>query len=205
MGCSVSHCPRPAVARTFCVKHYRAYRKYGDPTFVRQKQYHGLTVEQRFWRYVGKQRDCWEWAGYKDPNGYGRLNVDGIPQLASRVSYLIAFGDVPAGKVVCHKCDNPGCVKPDHLFIGTQSDNVVDMHRKGRARKRGLIGTNHSAAKLNDDAAMAIWQSDEPVAVLAQRFGVSRATVHSVRVGKTWRHVTGGINDPSDNRAGGGG
>lgn len=200
MDCSVLHCPRKAVARGFCHKHYRAFRKYGDPTVVVQKQYHGLTLEQRFWRYVGKQRDCWEWAGYKDPNGYGRLNVDGIPQLASRISYLIAFGDIPKGKVVCHKCDNPGCVRPDHLFVGEQADNVADMHRKGRARKRGSIGTNHSAAKLTEDAALDIWNSPESTAALAQKYSVSRATVHSVRVGKTWRHVTGGVNDTSDHR-----
>jgi hypothetical protein len=109
--------------------------------------------------------------------------------LASRISYLIHFGEVPAGMAVCHKCDNPSCTNPDHLFLGTQADNVADMERKGRARKRGKPGTEHRQAKLTDQDVRDIRAGGASDAANSIKYGVSRATIHAIRVGKTWRHV----------------
>jgi hypothetical protein len=190
MICTVAHCERKAVAKGLCVNHYRALRLYGDPLGGVQKQHHGLTLRERFDTYTKRADGCWEWLGYRDPNGYGRLNVGGRPILASRVSYLLHYGDVPGGKYVCHKCDNPPCVNPEHLFLGTQADNVADMQAKGRARKRGLPGVSHHAAKLTDDRVRAIRSSDASDAALAKEFGVTRATIHAVRHRRTWTHVT---------------
>lgn len=190
MKCSIDHCDGKAVAKGFCTKHYRANKLYGDPLKIVQKQVHGVSLRERFETYVKKADGCWKWLGYCDQNGYGRLNVKGRPQLASRISFLLYRGDIPDGKYVCHKCDTPSCTNPDHLFLGTQADNVADMHKKGRDRKRGVPGSEHHASKLNDDAVRYIRISGESDSQLSVRFGVSRATVHAVKKGKTWTHVT---------------
>lgn len=190
MKCTIEHCSRDAIARGFCVNHYYAFRKYGDPRKVVQKQHHGLTLEERFFLYVKKGPGCWQWLSYIDPRGYGRLNYGGRPMLASRVSYLIHYGEIPEGMGVCHKCDNPPCTNPEHLFLGTPADNTADMHAKGRARKRGMKGTEHPLSKLTEADVREIRKSPEKIAALALRFNVSRATVHSIVTGKTWTHIT---------------
>lgn len=187
--CSIDHCGRNSVARGYCTNHYYAFRKYGDARKIVLKQHHGLTLKERFFRYVKQTDGCWEWLSYVDPNGYGRLNYNGKPMLASRISYLLHFGEIPAGMAVCHKCDKPSCTNPDHLFLGTQADNVADMHAKGRDRKRGLKGSLHHQAKLNDQAVREIRANSDSDAVIAKRYGVSSPTIHAIRVGKTWRHV----------------
>ena len=189
MKCTIEFCEKEVFAKGLCGSHYQALRKYGDARKVVQKQHHGKTVKERFDIYSLPGPGCWQWLGYKDNNGYGRLNVKGKPMLASRVSYLLHYGEVPEGHYVCHKCDNPSCVNPEHLFAGTQADNVADMHNKGRDRKRGMPGSKHHASKLNDTAVKEIRQSDAPDSFFAKKFGVSRATIHAVRKGKTWTHL----------------
>jgi hypothetical protein len=171
------------------MKHYQAWRKYGDPTVVKQKQYHGKTLRERFFLYACVREGCWPWAGSTDRDGRGKLNVGGVPQLAARIAYKLHYGDIPEGKVVCHKCDNTKCVNPEHLFLGTQADNVRDMHEKGRARKRAVSGTAHHNAKLDADAVCVIRRSDASASQLAEQFGVSRAVIYDVRNGKIWKHV----------------
>jgi hypothetical protein len=187
--CFVPECDLPIFAIGYCSRHYTAFRKYGNPNVVKQKQHHGMTPTERFWRYVVKTDGCWRWTSYTDPNGYGRLNVNGKPILASRMSYLVHFGSIPDGMYVCHKCDNPVCSNPDHLFLGSQADNVRDMHSKGRAHKRGLPGEAHHSSKLTNELVMEIRRTTDSDATLSKRLKISRATIHSARHGKTWRHL----------------
>lgn len=189
MTCSVDHCDRPIFATGLCSKHYMAKRKYGDPTVVKQKQHHGLTLRERFFLYTRKKDGCWDWVGYRDPNGYGRLNVNGRPVLGSRISYMLHYGDIPKGGVVCHKCDNPQCVNPEHLFLGTQADNVADMHAKGRARKRALKGEAHHAAKVTEVIVREVRGRIEPTSYLADLYGLSRTTIDDIRKRRSWAHV----------------
>jgi len=101
------------------------------------------SIDSRFWEKVKKRKNsCWEWTGAKDGRGYGILSSDKgrslSPLKAHRVSWKIHFGDVPKGLVVCHLCDNPECVNPDHLVCGTQKANMVDASRKNRLNQNSL-------------------------------------------------------------------
>lgn len=188
--CSVAYCDRPVFAGGLCSRHYAAKRRYGDPTVAKQKQHHGKTVAERFAIYTKCGPNCWEWIGQKDPDGYGRLHVDGSPALAHRVSYLLCYGSIPDGMDVLHKCDTPKCVNPEHLFLGTQADNVRDMHAKGRARKRGMKGAEHHQAKLTESDVRAIRRSTELGREIAARYGLSTTQVYDIRKRRSWAHVT---------------
>ncbi len=100
------------------------------------RPYRKAPIEKRFWRFVEKIpfHECWEWMGTKVNEKYGCFWINGKNELAHRVSYRLLRGEIPLNLLVCHKCDNPGCVRPDHLFVGTHLDNTMDMIVKGRSR-----------------------------------------------------------------------
>jgi hypothetical protein len=93
----------------------------------------------RFWKYVTKSDGCWEWQGSRMPFGYGELNINKVPQCAHRLSWELHYGPIEEGLSVLHSCDNPPCVNPAHLFLGTQSDNMRDCASKGRSRNQYSI------------------------------------------------------------------
>lgn len=91
-----------------------------------------LSLEQRFWNKVQKTDGCWIWTGYRNKAGYGMFMMPDRVHLAHRVAWMFAYGAIPEGMQVCHHCDNPACVRPDMLFLGTNADNQRDSVRKGR-------------------------------------------------------------------------
>ena len=134
---------------------------------------------------------CWEWTGTYFTNGYARAGLTGragicYPAHASRMSFLIFKGEITKGLCVCHTCDNPKCVNPDHLFLGTHKDNAEDMVKKNRSLK----GERHNKAKLTEKNVRAILlRKKEPVAHLASMYDVSICTINDILCRRTWKHV----------------
>jgi len=106
-----------------------------------------VPIEERFWRFVSKKEnnDCWEWHGSNDGKGYGHImrETGRSPAKAYRVSYEMHKGPIPKGLIVRHECDNPKCVNPGHLILGTHKDNSEDMVKRGRQNKKSLLNLNH--------------------------------------------------------------
>jgi hypothetical protein len=98
---------------------------------------HKMTPTERFWTRVDKSGECWVWTGAHLPTGYGRLTGAKRGMYAHRFSWELHNGPIPDGLLVCHKCDNPPCVRPDHLFLGTNVDNIRDRDAKGRGNGGG--------------------------------------------------------------------
>lgn len=150
------------------------------------------TLQERFWAKVEKTECCWLWIGGKTSGGYGHLSKGAAGAgfiRASHVSWKIHRGsDVPAGMFVCHHCDNPTCVRPDHLFLGTPADNTADMDAKGRrSHMTGARGERNPNAKITATDAAAIRSDSRPSALLAAEYGMSKSGIKHIRRGRTWR------------------
>ena len=165
-----------------------------------------------FWGRVNKlgplhpvlKTRCWEWQGtkLKCKNGnYGRLLVSKKLVLAHRYSYSINVGPIPDGLNVCHHCDNPTCVRPSHLFVGSPRDNADDRDNKGRQIPRK--GEDFTHSKLIEEDVRFIRKNYIPrhpvfgSRAMARRFGVSSTVVKWVRQGRIWKHVDGGLPEPN--------
>jgi hypothetical protein len=134
---------------------------------------------------------CWEWTGYRDRDGYGRTEVI-HPRThkrhtlqAHRASYEVFVGRIPKGKVIAHKCDNPQCINPEHLFVATPAENIQDMLNKGRIN----YGKN-ARAKLRAEDITAIRVSKLTQAELGIIYGVSQVQISRVKLRKDWKHIT---------------
>lgn len=101
---------------------------------IRQRE-GGLSSEAQFWLKVQKTDTCWLWIGHKDQQGYGKTSIRGKRILAHRYSYELHYEAIPSGLYVCHKCDVPNCIRPDHLFLGTNLENLADKFAKNRQAK----------------------------------------------------------------------
>lgn len=187
--CSVERCEKKVLGRGLCSMHYARLRKYGDPLTVKIKQIHGATLEERFWANVRKTPGCWEWTGYRDPKSYGRLNVNNVPVLAHRLSWQINCHEITADQHVCHKCDYPPCVRPDHLFLGDPQANTDDKMQKGRHKYGHLQGEKHGCSKLTEQQVLAIRASVGPSRIVAEQYGISGRQVRDIRRKKVWRHI----------------
>lgn len=138
---------------------------------------------------------CWEWIASHTPCGYGQVRFRGTRELAHRVSWIIFHGEIPIDDTrygtacVLHRCDNPACVNPDHLFLGDQKANAEDSVSKGRWGKRGCKGEKHGRARLTEGDVMKIRSSDKSTRELANELGVSQSTIAHILKGRTWGHV----------------
>ena len=157
-----------------------------------------ITAEQeaRFWAKVEKAGpdECWMWLRYTNTAGYGKVRINKIGHYAHRLAWSISSGrEVPCGLCVCHRCDNPACVNPGHLFLGTQAENLADMVKKGRQGRHGRAkGEANGSSKLTDGAVRGILESvskGETLLSIGERYGVTKATVWKIKERRAWRHV----------------
>lgn len=146
-----------------------------------------LSVSERFWAKADKRgpADCWEWTAAKTKAGYGQLAIENVRIYAHRISYELHFGPVPDSLHVLHHCDNPGCVNPKHLFVGTDVDNVADMCAKGRAR-----GSIRKITEVDALEIFALRNQSIPLSILAHRYGVSPQSICDIQHGRTWAYIT---------------
>jgi hypothetical protein len=146
---------------------------------------------ERFQRFIAKSDGCWIWTGGRDQKGYGCF----AGRKAHRWSWELHNGPIPPGMLACHHCDNPPCVNPAHLFLGTAKDNSADMVAKGRVKRPclGKKGADGHNAKLTDDDVREIRRLSAlglSTRKIGHRFGVSKFPVSEILRGKTWAHVT---------------
>jgi HNH endonuclease len=144
----------------------------------------------RFWRFVLKADGCWRWCGRRNAQGYGSIREGASHTMAHRLSWRLHNGDIPAGMLVLHKCDNPPCVNPAHLFLGTSLDNAKDRDAKGR--HWAPRGEQRKSARFTDaerTQIKAVIRYSRPQWKIAALYGLKQSTVSNVSTGETWRWV----------------
>lgn len=149
-------------------------------------------LKKSFEEKVIRKNVCWDWKGYLDKDGYPQLyNGNNKPaKKAHRFSYEIYKGEIPKGKVVCHRCDNPKCTNPEHLWLGSPKENSKDAVKKGRMQH----GTERHNAKLDDEKVKEIKKMlslGVTKAFLSRKYNVSFMTISLIGKGKTWKHIIG--------------
>jgi hypothetical protein len=173
---------------------WNANRKRGTMRFCSRACHYAHSRagwRERFWANVNKTDSCWLWTGKAHTAGYGKCHRNGGTDLAHRVSWELHYGPVPDGLWVLHNCpggDNPACVNPAHLFLGTPNDNQHDMVAKGRH----CHGTAHHRAKLTEADVRSIRArraTGEAVATLAGDYRMSLATIRQIVDRRSWKHV----------------
>lgn len=145
-----------------------------------------VSAAERLARRIGaaKPSGCVECGGARDKGGYVSITVRGQHWFAHRLAWTLKNGPIPDGLLVCHRCDNPPSVNPDHLFVGTSADNDRDMRAKGRAAStRGEV---HYMTNFTDADVRLIKTDPRPGVFFARMFGVSKATISATRTGRNW-------------------
>ena len=189
--CSIEGCSAPAKCRGWCPKHYMRCRRHGDPLKARYRVDPTLPLSERFWLRVDRQGadDCWEWQGStRGKMGYGNISWQGRMLGTHRVSWTLHNGPIPEGGHVLHKCDNPPCCNPAHLFLGDNAANVADKMAKGRHRYD--TGEDHPRSKMTWERVRELRRRSAagvPYSVLARTFNISKATVGQIVTRRTWK------------------
>lgn len=169
-----------------------------------------LTITERFWIKVDKTGDCWEWRASRNYRGYGTFSIGygKSPVLAHRRSYEMTYGAIPDGLFVLHHCDNPPCVRPEHLFLGTNADNMADMMKKGRYVPRKIPsgdaswsrnnldrvarGERHAGVKLTNEQVTELRKLREEgktFAYLSRTFGIGYTQIGRIIRRESWGHI----------------
>lgn len=192
--CSFPDCGRQHSCKGLCASHYEQQRLRGRLTPLRRLTPAGTP----FWERVNIVEDadsCWEWtAGTRGRDGRGCISINGRTESAPRVAWMLTNGPIDEGLFVCHKCDNPPCVRPDHLFLGTPGDNARDMSSKGRHSGwtgERPHGEKHPAATISDAQVIELrelrslgWKQAD----LADRYGISQSSVSRITLGQQRRN-----------------
>lgn len=152
------------------------------------------SLSERFWAKVQKTPTCWIWTGTAiSSSGRGTIKTGNKVLIAARVAWELHNGTIPAGQLVCHTCDNVACVNPKHLFLGTQTDNMLDMYAKARHPRTQPKGAKAYAAKLTatqiEDIRRSYARGASTQSMLAKRYGVAKSTIGRVVRGEVYREA----------------
>jgi len=145
------------------------------------------STKKRFYAKIDKSDNCWEWTARKDWQGYGQFRANGRQERAHRVSYEIHIGKIAPKLLVCHSCDNPGCVNPEHLWTGTHAENIADKMKKGRNR----LGEDVPQSVLTETQVKAIRELSGTASqqAIANMFDVNQTTISRILRRKYWTHI----------------
>jgi hypothetical protein len=199
-SCSIENCENKYAGKGFCQKHYQKNKRYGDPLAGKTYSQNKAGSEE----YISENseidiNDCWIWKKYKNNKGYGHPKFKGESILAHRLSYLTFIGEIPNNLHVLHNCDNPTCVNPKHLFLGTNQDNMKDRNNKNRQSR--LKGKDHGRSKLVQEevdeirilysAELAERARGKGIQLtqreLAERFRVGETQISDIVNNKIWK------------------
>lgn len=196
-SCSATDCDRSVRSRQLCNTHYLRWWKKASPEERRRP-----SKPQLFWAKVQRGPGCWEWQGARRPTGHGYfVGYERKVVSAARFSLEMHLGEsIPPGMETCHRCDNPPCVNPRHLYFGTRQNNVDD------AWARGLmpVGSQRPAAKINEEQVIRIREAyamGADARILAGQFGIAVPTLRQIVLGLKWKQVGGPITRRRPQRA----
>jgi|Wag4MinimDraft_6_1082665.scaffolds.fasta_scaffold02228_9 hypothetical protein len=151
---------------------------------------HSMSAAERLEHYSAPGNNgCIVFTGSRQASGHGEIAYKGRKFRAHRLSYITHVGPIPQGMVICHKCDNPPCINPEHLFLGTQADNLKDARQKGRMKAPNPRGERHGLAKLNAEKVAAIRSDQRTQREIAKEYGVHQTTIKNIKLNRTWKHV----------------
>jgi DNA-binding CsgD family transcriptional regulator len=182
--CSIDGCEKQASVRDLCGMHYARLKRHG--TTNAPAKFFG-TPEQRFLTKVEKTDSCWIWKASKHRDGYGIFNAGKEPGsvMAHRFSFERHHGPIPDSQCVCHHCDNPSCVNPAHLFLGSHKENMDDRDAKGRV----AAGEASGVAKITESQVMEIRGDSRTTREIAKNYGISHSHVSNIKRHGSWAHV----------------
>jgi hypothetical protein len=170
----------------------RGYKNSFCSRACRDQHHRSMPMVERFDKFCIPEPNsgCYLWIGpaQKCTENYWQARFD--DKLAGRVAWQLKYGDIPPGLCVLHKCDNPMCVCPEHLFLGTRKENTMDMMRKGRNRQGIKLGEAHPKATVTDDLVRAVRAFDGPPIAISRALKISRWVVYNILKNRTWRHVS---------------
>lgn len=177
--CRIDYCVALASKKGLCSKHYQRLMTHGfyEPPSPMERILQKVVINDK--------TGCWEWTGYSHRSGHGSIRVDGKAVPVYRYVYEFYRGKIPDGMFACHKCDNPSCVNPEHIFIGTPRENSQDAARKGRMER----GNKRWCSKLTEQDIRSIRADGRAQRVIAGDYGVDQALIQRIRVGKAWGWV----------------
>ena len=200
MSCCIEGCDREEYSKGMCSVHYNRAREGRNMAAPVRQVLRGLSDADRIRaKVLVTESGCWEWQASRTPLGYGQMRFQGTRELAHRASWVVFKGPIPADESaygtlgVLHRCDNPPCVNPDHLFLGDQSSNTLDSISKNRWNpdaRRGCKGEAHGRAVVTEDIVREIRASTETPLQCAARYGLSIGAVRHILGRRSWRHVT---------------
>lgn len=189
LQCCVEGCLKPVRARLLCHMHYQRLYLTGSLELKKRP-----TDYERFCSRIVKSDDdkCWGWRGAVHPFGYGVFTINRKNIAAHRASWQFFCGEIPPELHVLHRCDNPPCCNPNHLFLGTAKDNIRDCVQKGRYKSNSKRGEEHNAAKLTTKDVLTIRKAIKDgvsQSSLARKYKISLGCIWAIKIRKTWAHL----------------